>query len=177
MGRSKSKNHHQAENLNVANFTSDGAAGIISAYREGESSQENAAAHSQLSHEIRKMNYGQNIIEGKWQVSDLNESAVEKAILLVGGDSDSGNMKGLLKKLMAKNHQAAVVYKAAGQSEINLLFADGSQQPVSVPELQAFSKVYGQMRGKPEVEFCLESTTLPKNWLGKLAESKMRSRS
>ncbi|WP_422474565.1 hypothetical protein [Endozoicomonas sp. ALB032] len=168
MGRNK--NHQQGETLDVANFTSEGAAGIVSAYREGRSTQENAAAHSQLSSEIRKMNYGQKIIEGKWQVSDHNEPVVEKAILLVGNGSDSGNMKGLLKKLMAENHQAAVVYKAAGRSDINLLFADGSQQSVSILELQSFSKVYGQMRGKPEVEFCLESTSSPKNWLGKLAE-------
>lgn len=177
-----SRRNNQSNTLNIERFTSDGAAGLISAWQSGLSANDNEGAHRNLSAKIRSMNYGVTIIEGQWIRLGLNSQSgttPEKAILLAGDESDSGNMKGFLKKMMAEYGQKAVIYNAAQSSEIILLSSDGVQTPVTLSELQRFSSVYQQMRGVTDAEFCLGGTSIPKNWISRLAEqvkNKGRSR-
>jgi hypothetical protein len=104
--------------------TTDIPAGIISAFTNHHSRQENLQRTRDLGQDVRGAGYGYVIAIGHY--TDTKGVSIEETPLLIAGrDGDNGKLKGLLRQWREDYDQESVLFKPEGTTEGYLLSANG----------------------------------------------------
>lgn len=154
-------------------FQSDNAVAILTAFRGGNTYEENAARNKQLAAKIKNAGYGHFILAGHWvEESGHNEDDTsEDSIFVVGSANDNGKLKGLCKKWGNEFDQDAALFKNSGNREVVFLFNDGRTTSIENFKVDEVAEAYMKLRARAGRTFVFESAFVEKNWLGKWAES------
>jgi len=147
---------------------------FITAFRGGqENRHENLRRNRQLAGQVKKAGYGYTFIDGGWienQGTPEEQKVEEDTVFIVGNENDSGNLKGLVKKLMVQYDQDGVLFKPAGGNEVHLLLNSGENINLGKFTMGTAEEGYSRIRGR---EFHFESTREPrKNWISNIAAAK-----
>lgn len=116
--------------IQLMQYTQNKNVGIISAFVERCTEQENLDRTIDAEFEICKAGYGQYRFEGRYSEHShnvQNKYTHERAILVIGANQqDSGNLKGLLVKLGKQYEQNSLLFRPYNQSRFSIIKIAGN---------------------------------------------------
>lgn len=140
---------------------------IVTAFRDNNSREKNIAGNKAIASEARSAGYGHVFLDGAWQDPNTNEELKEDSILIIGNKNDNGKLKGLVKKWIKKYNQDAALWKEENQSELSLLFQNGTTQKLGKFSAQTAAHGYTRLRGRGGRVFTFENAYVSEGWLGR----------
>jgi len=159
--------------------TQNGQFGIITNSRAGNTPEENKRGFYELKSALRQNNLGGIVLLGHWQeCSDPNIPYDQCPANLLTDVAEYSlfvpkvSFK-LIKHLIAKYNQDAAIYCGPETNNIvNLIFRDGSTQPIGKFSPQKISQAYSEIHGKKGATFVFE--WIAQSYIEKLITEKLK---
>ena len=147
--------------------------GIITAFRNEFTHNQNEQRNKVLAGNITNAGYGYVYVDGHWKEKS-NGGKVdvkEDSILIIGRENDNGKLKGLLKKWIREYNQDAALFKDEGTTSIVLLKQSGTTKTISNSfSLKKLEIGYTKLRGRGGRSFSFDEEREGLGWLGQMKE-------
>ncbi len=131
---------------------SNKAVAMMTAYRNSNEAtkEENKEKNHQLMQLVRDAGYGYFLLDGYYieNKGKPNEVKVkERSLFIIGSEKDNGNLLGFIRKMLKKFNQESAIYKKDGQTDIAIVFQNGSSESLGKFSPNKIGANYSKMRG------------------------------
>jgi hypothetical protein len=149
---------------------------IITAFRSERTLTQNRAENRKLTAELRKNGFGFIKLDGFWIENEGTPEEIEveeESFFITAPSNESGELKGLIRKMVKAYNQEAAVFRPADTKDGSayLIKNNMGEEQIGKATFSKVGSIYSRMRGRASKTFVFERAVWSKlNWISALSE-------